>query len=357
MAALLLAAAVLTSCNNQTAKPEDTAPESGETTEQNIPESKPQETQPQETKSDEETYKRNPKLTGAYCPDSKTVRVTFDHDVYCPEFDFKQYTYVAASPEASDGKIACTGFYIYNPKWDSMDNQAYFNVIDLYFESELPKDAYLCFTENETTTDNDGALTGFIEDAAGKGLYAATRQEGKAPVASVKIDNSTEIAAPEIETRLLYAYYADPEEGLFIFTFSKPVTVAEKWGNHLFLANCSNPVVDTPEFWQYNADATCLDPHEGADGKIYGTTYAVWFKTEDDIPLDGVLRFSENDAGAPDEVINDPSNVDLGRIIWAEDGTPLLATDTVGWDVAHCRYYTKNLWDIQYTLPETLPGE
>lgn len=349
MAALLLAAAVLTSCNNQTNNPSESQT-GGETVGETVPETKKQETEPQETKSEEETYKRNPKLTGAYSPEAKTVRVTFEREVYCPEFDFKDYAYVAASPESSE-KIACTGFYLYNPRWDSMDNQAYFTVADLYFESELPKDAYLCFTENEATTDNDGALNGFIEDANGKGLYAATRQEGKTPVASVKID-STEIKAPEIETRLLFAYYADPEEGLFVFTFSKPVTVAEKWGNHLFLANCANPDPATPDFWQYNADAVCLDPHEGADGKTYGTTYAVYFKTEDDIPLDGVLRFSENDAGAGDEYINDPTNVDLGRIIWAEDGTPLMGTDTTGWDVAHCRYYTKNLWDIQYTLPE-----
>ena len=94
MAALLLAASVLTACTNSGNKPSDTTPSgSSEVTDGQTKEETKKETEAV-TLSEEETYKRNPKLSGAYLVDGKTVRVAFDSEVYCPEFDFKDYTYV-----------------------------------------------------------------------------------------------------------------------------------------------------------------------------------------------------------------------------------------------------------------------
>ncbi|MBE6564258.1 MAG: hypothetical protein E7655_03145 [Ruminococcaceae bacterium] len=271
-------------------------------------------------------YIHNPRALLAVKSGEKTIRVSFSQPVRGSDTLTSQVYYQAEGSEP----IAAASFRGYGFVKDG-GGMAYADVYEFDFPIPI-QGGQILFAEQES--DGDLAIGGLLYAVGGAGLYA--EEEGQTAL-DVTIDN---LSLPEEEVRMIEAGFTDREKGMMQMTFTVPVRCLGDWRSCVFVSDISNPNPGVAGSWQYGiSSAEPIDAVVGEDGKTYAKAWRITVSGDVSfLPVQGVVRISENDSGAPGEYASANDNADCGRVVVAIDGRPLLADFIHGWDVSFAPY-------------------
>ncbi len=189
------------------------------------------------------------------------------------------------------------------------------------------------------------ALTGVFCGGHGEGLYAPLGEED-APYAAVSVTEEERIL-PDVPAAMVAAT-RESEDTVLAF-FSKPVRMIKAWEACGFFADGPDPAPGEGNSWQeYIKSASAVDPQE-TDGQVFSEVWRITVKSPSALGARFAagtvfLRISENDERAGEEYVSDWNNEDIGRVVSAQDGTPVEADYTAGWDVAYVPVQTDPVW-------------
>jgi hypothetical protein len=277
----------------------------------------------------ESEYANNPQVKKAAKAGDKTIRVAFTQPVRMVKGGISKVVYTPASGEAAKAE----DFRMYGYSKDK-DGVTYATVFE--FDFKIPVSGGSISFAGEKGEGHD-AIMGVLTAFGGVGLYGG--KDG------CKVDLSEgEVALPtDAEVRVVRAVWVDKNKGQIRLIFNAPVRCLERWEGCVFLSDVSSPNPGVGGSWQHPVrESKAIDPVKGKDGKQYATTWQFVVSaspnTWKSLPEKGVLRISENDKKASEEVGSATDNFDCGRMVVAIDGRPLMADDIHGWDVAYAWY-------------------
>ena len=324
--AVLLACSLLFSCG-QTGIP-------GET---DAPADTEKETGPAENGIDRTgDFTYNPRLTGAYRVDDRTVRVKFSVPVAGQQHILVSAVFACADASLENG-VPCAEAYPVGARANEAAVLLLSDTWELVFRSALPEKPFVCITEPPEYSDGDPVMEKIFFGSYGEGLYGAA-SFGNRRAAVLECADGEIPGETDPRPHVLWADVTDPETGTARIRFSEPVaSLNGALNTHLFVSDQADPVPGVGESWQIGITGVKAIDGQAKNGLTYASTWEFRFAGKPDRNY-GVIRISENDGGASAEFASPADNDDIGRVLVGISGNPVRADYTAGWDVAFAQF-------------------